>query len=89
MDLSVELLVMGCNALTGSARRRREIERVLAEELENLTGPEELCIEKNREELLNSSAILKVNSVSQNEPRGELDHVWQVILPDYLAGVCH
>ena len=35
-------LVMSCNALTGSARRRREIKRVLAEELEKLTGPEEL-----------------------------------------------
>ena len=42
MDLSVELPLMGRNALTGSALRRREIERVLAKELENLTGPEEL-----------------------------------------------
>ena len=28
-----------CNSGTGSARRRNEINRVLEEELENLTGP--------------------------------------------------
>ena len=42
VDLSAELLVMGCNAFTGSARRCRGIERVLAKELENLRGPKEL-----------------------------------------------
>ena len=34
--------MIGCNALTGFACRCREIERALAEELENLTGLEEL-----------------------------------------------
>jgi len=35
-------IAMGCNPGTGSARRHRKIDRVLAEELENLPGPEEL-----------------------------------------------
>ena len=33
---------MGCNVLTGSACQLREMERVLAKELENLMGQEEL-----------------------------------------------
>ena len=33
--------VCGCKPFTGSARRRRETERVLAEELKKLTRPEE------------------------------------------------
>ena len=42
MNLSVELLVMGCNALTGSARQHHKIEKVLAKEVENLMGLEKL-----------------------------------------------
>ena len=38
---------MGCNALTDSACRRRKIEKVPAEELENRTGPKKLQIEIN------------------------------------------
>ena len=77
---------MGRNALTGSACRRR----VLAEELENPTGRRN-CKSKKMGRIVGLVYHFK-SCVSQTEPQGELKHeasVWQIILPEYVAGVCH